>query len=96
MKYTKADIIKIFTASGLEYNKARELTSAIIEALTAALAAGNAIELRGFGSFEQRIHKACTRYNPQTKEPVNVPVRRYVLFRSGQELKNKLKGETEL
>jgi DNA-binding protein HU-beta len=94
-KYTRADIVKVFTAAGLETVKARQITGAIIEALTTVLASGAAIELRGFGTFEQRTRKARTRYNPQTKEPVHVPARRYVLFRPGQELKNKLKGETK-
>ena len=93
MKYTRTDMIKVLTAAGLEAIKARDLTGAILADLGTALAAGRVIELRGFGTFEQRQHKPRTRYNPQTKAPVYVPARRSVFFRPGQELKKAINGK---
>ena len=95
-KFTRTDLLKVFTAYGVGYEKARQITGAVIEALTVALSSGNVIELRGFGSFEQRVRKARTKHNPQTMKQIYVPARRSIFFRPGKELKNKLKGETEL
>jgi nucleoid DNA-binding protein len=67
--------------------QARELTGRIIGALAAALAAGEAVELRGLGSLEVRDRAGRRSCNPKTREPVDVPPRRYVLFHPGSELK---------
>jgi len=87
-KFTKSNIQKIIrSGSNLDPLKANELTSRLIKAMSAALAAGETIELRGFGSMEVKEYKASRRRNPQTGEAVNVPPRRRVIFHPGQELK---------
>ena len=90
MKYTRKDIIKVLTAAGVDHCTAQKHTAAIIDGISAALAAGNIIELRGLGTFEQRTHKPRTRMNPRTLKPVYVPERRSVFFRPGHELKKEL------
>lgn len=92
MKYTKADIIKVITTAGIEHDKAQTVTRLIVQSITAALASGNVIELRGLGTFKQREHKPRIRHNPKTGQRVNVPARRSVIFRPGSELKKILKG----
>jgi len=93
MKYTRKDIIKVLTAKGVDYCTAKKHTAVIIDSISAALAAGKVIELRGLGTFEQRTHKPRIRMNPKTLQPVSVPERRIVFFRPGQELKKELRGE---
>jgi len=91
-KFTRTQIQEIIiSGAGLDVHKATELAGQIIKAMTAALAAGKMIELRGFGSLEVRGRKATTKRNPQTGEPVIVPARRRVLFRPGQALKAALR-----
>ena len=95
-KFTRTDIQKIIiSSSGIDARKAAELAGQISNAITAALAAGVTIELRGFGSLEVKKRKATTKRNPQTGEPVTVPPRRRVLFRPGQELKAALRNVPE-
>jgi len=77
----------------MDVRKANELTSRLIKAMTAALATGETIELRGFGSLKVKNCKATVRRNPQTGETVNVPPRRRVIFHPGQELKTALRGK---
>ena len=91
-KFTRSRIREIIAAAGLETRTARELTDKIVNAMTAALAAGEAIELRGFGSLELRERKARAARNPRTGEPLTAPPRRRVIFRPGQELKAALRG----
>ena len=90
MKYTRTDITKVLTAAGIECDKAGEAAMLIVRSLADALASGTVIELRGLGTFGQRVRKAQARYNPRTKEPVHVPARRSVYFRPGRELNNAL------
>jgi nucleoid DNA-binding protein len=82
-------------AAGIKPEQARTLTDRIIEAITAALAAGKVIELRGFGTLEQRTRKARTAHNPRTLAPVNVPARRVIFFKPAVKLKKELNREEE-
>jgi integration host factor subunit beta len=87
-KFTRADLREILrSGAGLEVRQARELTGRIIEAMAAALAAGETVELRGLGSFETRERKGRTAHNPRTLAPVEVPPRRVVFFKPGHALK---------
>jgi nucleoid DNA-binding protein len=91
-KFTRNGIQAIMIAAGIEPEKARKLTDSIIEAMTAALAAGKVIELRGFGTLEPRARKARTMHDPRTMEPVDVPERIVIFFKPGQELKTALRS----
>jgi integration host factor subunit beta len=92
-KFIRSNIQKIIqSGANIDLRKANELTGRIIKAMAAALAAGEAIELRGFGSLEVKEYKATGRRNPQTGEAVIVPPRRRVIFHPGQELKTALRG----
>jgi len=91
-KFTRAGIQAVLTAAGMDSLQARKATARIIEALAAALAAGETVELRGLGSLEVRESQAYIAHNPKTGEVVNVPPRRHVVFRSGSELKAAFRG----
>ena len=96
-KCTRSRIVDILrSGAGLEVSQARELARRIIESLAAAIAAGEVIELRGFGTFEVRERKTRRAHNPRTMAPVDVPARRVVFFKPGQELKAILKGGTPM
>ena len=49
------------------------MVDAFLDALPEALARGDGIELRGFGTFKVRHRKARTGRNPRTGEAVEVP-----------------------
>jgi nucleoid DNA-binding protein len=92
-KFIRSNIQKIVqSGANLDPRKANELTGRIIKAMAGALAAGEAIELRGFGSLEVKERKATAKRNPQTGDTVIVPPRRRVIFHPGQELKIALRG----
>jgi nucleoid DNA-binding protein len=92
-KFTRINIQEIIqSGAGLDTRRARELTGRIIEALAAALTAGETVELRGLGTLEVRERKGHMAHNPNTGEAVIVPSRRRVLFRPGAELKAALRG----
>ena len=78
-----------------------DLTAAEVEALvttffdeiTAQLARGGRIELRGFGAFSTRARDARTGRNPRTGEPVSVDAKRVPYFKPGKEMRARLNVE---
>jgi nucleoid DNA-binding protein len=72
-KFTRADIAKTIADAGVERVNAGAIALAIVQAMADALTAGKVIELRGFGTLEQRERKARTMHNPRTMAAVDVP-----------------------
>ncbi|MDR0496754.1 MAG: HU family DNA-binding protein [Treponema sp.] len=89
-KFTRLDIQGILRGSGLDFFKAREATTWIIEALSASLAAAETVELRGLGTLEPRERRARAAHNPRTLAPVQVPDRLTIIFRPSGKLKKAL------
>ncbi len=52
-----------------------------------ALAAGDKVQLLGFGTYETRKRKARTGRNPQTGEEVNIPEKTTIAFKPGKHAK---------
>ena len=60
------------------------------EEITARLATGGRVELRGFGAFSTREREARTGRNPRTGEAVQVPGKRVPYFKPGKEMRARL------
>ena len=54
------------------------------------LASGERIEIRGFGSFSLRRHRARRARNPRTGSPVVIPARHVVHFVPGKALRKRV------
>ena len=67
---------------------AEKVVSATIEAITAALAAGDKVQLTGFGSFEVKDRAARVGRNPRTGEATEIPASRIPVFKAGKALKD--------
>ncbi|MBK1618485.1 integration host factor subunit beta [Lamprobacter modestohalophilus] len=63
---------------------------ALINLLRETLAAGERIEIRGFGSFDLRHYPPRVGRNPKTGESVTLPVRHRVHFKPGKELRERV------
>lgn len=63
---------------------------AILDALSEALAKGNRIEIRGFGSFTLNYRPPRNGRNPKTGETVPVPAKRVPHFTPGKELRERV------
>lgn len=74
----------------LSRKNAEKAVSAVLEAISEALAAGEKVQLIGFGTFEVREREARTTVNPRTHEPVAIPAGAVPAFKAGQTLKNKV------
>ena len=69
---------------------AEKALTAVIDAMTEALAAGEKVQLAGFGTFEAKNRAERTAKNPRTGETVTVPATRVPAFKAAQALKNKV------
>ncbi len=97
---TKRELIEKLAqkVEGLSLKDAELVVDTIFQAMTEALARGERIEIRGFGSFEVRQRRARQGRNPKTGEQVFVPEKRVPFFKVGKELRhrvNKPKEESE-
>jgi len=83
----KQDIIHhVIERTGLPRNKAEAAVDTVFESLKKALAAGDRIELRGFGVFNVRPRKTGIGRNPRTGAEVTITPGKAVRFKPGKEL----------
>ena len=66
------------------------VVDAFLDAVQEALAHGDHIEIRGFGTFKVRHRKARTARNPRTGEPVQVPSRAVPVFKPSMHLRGRV------
>ena len=62
----------------------------ILGAIATALAVGNRVEIRGFGSFSLNYRPPRTGRNPKTGEKVAVPGKHVSHFKAGKELRERV------
>lgn len=74
----------------LNHQDLDRVINTIFAEITGALAAGDRVELRGFGAFSVRTREARRGRNPRTGETVNVPEKRTPFFKCGKDLKDRL------
>jgi DNA-binding protein HU-beta len=64
--------------------------NAVITAIAETLAAGEEVNITGFGKFKPVATKARTGRNPKTGDPVDIPAKTVVKFQPGKVLKDKM------
>lgn len=89
---TKKDIIlKVSDESNLKQIDVKKVVQKTFDCIVEALVRGEKIELRNFGVFKIKQRKSRTGRNPRTGEVVPVPPRKVVIFKSGLDMKQKIK-----
>ena len=69
---------------------AEKIVNTIFSEITAAMARGDRVELRGFGVFFVKLRKGRAGRNPRTGALVSVGSKAVPFFRSGKEVKSLL------
>ena len=69
-------------------NIARDTVNLFFSSIKESLAAGDRVEIRGFGSFSVKEYDGYTGRNPKTGEKVEVQAKKLPVFRPGRELRN--------
>lgn len=90
---TKADLVEQVAEAigpGITKKECALVIDGFLNAVKQALAQGNGIEIRGFGTFKLRHRKARVARNPRTGEPVEVPARVSPVFKPSKYLRVRL------
>ncbi|WP_036257182.1 integration host factor subunit beta [Methylocapsa aurea] len=67
-----------------------KIVNAILDQITAALARGDRVELRGFGAFSVKHREARVGRNPRTGAHVAVDEKVVPFFKTGKEMRERL------
>jgi integration host factor subunit beta len=70
------------------------IVATIFDEITAALARGDRVELRGFGAFSAKRRDARTGRNPRTGAAVPVAGKAVPYFKPGKELRERINAAT--
>ncbi len=90
---TKADLVdEVAKIANLTKKETELIVNTIFDNVSAALAQGDKVELRGFGSFRVRKRNPRKGRNPKTGSSVNVPQKRVPFFKVGKRLKELVNG----
>lgn len=86
---TKAELIDNVAkkVDGLTRSQVDVLVGTVFGSIKEALAVGDKVEIRGFGSFRLRYRAAREGRNPKSGEVVRVPAKMVPFFKAGKELK---------
>lgn len=86
---TKADMIGKISekVNGLTRRETEIIVNSVFDSIRDALARGDKVEIRGFGSFRLRGRRTRIGRNPKTGTRVNVPAKKVPFFKAGKELK---------
>lgn len=71
--------------------KAEKVLNAFVETVKEAVAAGDTVQLVGFGTFEARERASREARNPQTGEVILIPAKKVPVFKPGKTFKEALK-----
>ena len=76
----------------LYHRDVERIVSTIFDEVTAALARGDRVELRGFGAFSVKKRRARIGRNPRTGQSVHVAEKYVPFFKTGKQLRERLNG----
>ena len=94
---TKSELIENLTVVNEMLNKreAEVIVNTIFDGIGQALADGDRVEIRGFGSFTVRQRDAREARNPKSGTVVRIPSKKTPFFKTGKELRERVNGGAE-
>ncbi len=89
---TKSELVEMIAEKqgSITRREAEVVVNTIFSAIGDALADGDRVELRGFGSFTTKHRNARIGRNPKTGESVHVPAKVVPHFKPGKELRERV------
>ncbi len=87
----KSELIETLSQElNLPLREASSIISTILDTMADALANGDSIEIRGFGSFVVKNYETYYGRNPKTGDKIKVPPKKLPFFKVGKELKERV------
>ena len=85
----KTELIAIAAENaGMTKKDTERVLNAALDAITAAMADHEKVQLSGFGTFEVKEREARIGRNPHTKEAIDIPATRVPTFKPSKALKD--------
>jgi len=78
-KYELAE--KLSKKAKMTAKKSREVIDVMFASIRESISRGEKVEVRGFGTFGLRNHKAMNARNPRTGETARVPAKKHPKFK---------------
>jgi integration host factor subunit beta len=72
------------------HREAAAITNTVIDTMTEALAQGESIEIRGFGSFVIKNYESYEGRNPKTGKKIKVSPKKLPFFKVGKDLREQV------
>ena len=86
---TKTNLIEAVAAKAdLKKADAEKAVNAVIDAISEALAAGDKVQVTGFGTFEVKANGERQGVNPKTGEKITIKASKAAKFSAGKTLKD--------
>ena len=90
----RSDIIRSIQVkfNNMRAKDAAAIVDTISDHMIEAVAGGQRIEVRGFGTFQPRSRATKIGYNPSTGKPMHLPASTTILFKPSRELTKEMNG----
>ena len=90
----KSELIEALAEKiNMPMREAGSITNTLIDTMTEALANGESIEIRGFGSFVVKEYTSYTGRNPKTGQKIKVAPKKLPFFKVGKELRESVNNK---
>ena len=87
----KSELIEALAQDiNIPHREAAAITNTIIDTMTEALARGESIEIRGFGSFVIKKYDSYEGRNPKTGKKIKVKPKKLPFFKVGKDLREQV------
>jgi nucleoid DNA-binding protein len=69
---------------------AKKVCQSMLDIIKNELKNGNSVTISSFGVYETKVREARTGFNPKTRESLEIPAKRYPVFRAAKALKDEV------
>lgn len=88
----KTDLIQLVAEkTALSKKDSEKAVNAVLDGIMDAVAAGEKVQIIGFGTFEKRHRAAKMGRNPSTGEQIRIPATNVPAFKAGKSFKERIK-----
>ncbi|MCI5147535.1 MAG: integration host factor subunit beta [Candidatus Electrothrix sp. AR3] len=92
----KSELIEVLAQEiELPVRDTASISRTIIAAMSDALASGDSIEIRGFGSFKVKEYDAYIGRNPKSGEKISVAPKKLPFFKVGKDLREQVNAAAQ-
>ena len=76
------------TKAEMTHKDAERVVNGVFEEIKAAVAAGDTVQIVGFGTFSAKERAARTAHNPKTGGTISIPAKKAPAFKAGKGFKD--------